>query len=520
MKKLFLFLILLGGCNFLDLDPIDRISSDTYYSSVEEAHQALISCYEPIRRTRISPSKGFPLYSLSLFCTTMSDDANGGAITIQSGNPYQEANLLDVNPARSEAFWARSYSGIARVNNLLDNWSNIQVKPGEESAAQYIQAEAYFLRAHYYFELLRLYENVILTTSGQIGANNFRDFEQEDPHVVYAQATEDFLKAIPLMAESTEAIERGRVHKYGAAAELIKMFMFYTGFYQKDALPLPEGGQFTRTEAIALAEDIMTKGPATLATNYADIFHPVDGDYHPEVLFEIPFMDGEAWPAFTNGLTGNLECRASGPISALGNAFPGSLFGPGWANGTVRRSLVDIFEPQDDRLPATIIDAQTIIDSQGGAPLVIGWQHTGLYSNKYSTHTEIQPAISPNTNYSQNYHYIRLADIYLLAAEMYYDAGNVGKALSLVNDIRGRANASIWNSFANGKESILEERRRELALEGHRYHDLLRQGLNYAKSKLDVKDYQLDEDPDNPVNGDVGKASDFEVTFRTERRGF
>ncbi|WP_082026486.1 RagB/SusD family nutrient uptake outer membrane protein [Flammeovirga sp. OC4] len=526
MKKIYLIFLLLMGCDYLDIQPNDRIPSSQYYNSVDEAYQALLGAYEPIRTMKMNYVDPFPLFSIALFSECMSDNVNGGANKKQTNNPYQEANQFEMSPIRSEAFWRRSYNGISRVNSLFHNWENITIKQGEEARANNILGEAYFLRAHYYFELLRMYENVILTTE-PIDGTSWRSFKQEDPEKVYAQATDDYLKSFELMAETDP--ERGRMSMYASKAELLKMFLFYTGYYEKEALPRTDGSTFTLDNAIALADDIYLNSGKRLLPKYADNFDPLTSNWNDEVLLEIPHVDS-GLPGWTGIKSGNIMCRASGPWGGKGKAFD-ATYADGWANGVPRRKLLSIWDdPNDERKMATILTAEEVEEGQNEDgfdpenaqfPIKIGWQHTGLYNKKYSTFASIQPSIAINLNYGMNHHAIRFADVILMAGELYLRKGNTGKALEYVNLVRTRANAAALAAI--DEETLFAERNRELALEGVRYHDLLRRygqsRLATVKTILDVKNYTPES---NEIDryGEAGKSEDYEIDFKVEQRGF
>ena len=75
-----------------------------------------------------------------------------------------------------------------------------------------------------------------------------------------------------------------------------------------------------------------------------------------------------------------------------------------------------------------------------------------------------------------NRYMLRLPDIILLEAEAYAEQGNGSKAAELVNIVRDRAKLTPVNGSGDMKETVLKERRLELALEGERWFDLVRTG--------------------------------------------
>ena len=161
--------------------------------------------------------------------------------------------------------------------------------------------------------------------------------------------------------------------------------------------------------------------------------------------------------------------------------------------------------------------------------LEAGYTHTGLYNFKYTTHASRKSAVgSAELNWPINYHYIRFADVLLMAAELQLANGSSAKADEYVNMVRARVNMPALSSVT--LDDIYAERRVELGLEGQRYWDLLRRGLSYAKQEIDITGYTIYPPMDTDskyvddklqnLTGDVGVPSDFEVTFDSAKKGF
>ena len=103
----------------------------------------------------------------------------------------------------------------------------------------------------------------------------------------------------------------------------------------------------------------------------------------------------------------------------------------------------------------------------------------------------------------QDYAIIRFADVLLMAAELNLDS-NSGFAQTCLDRVRDRAFKDTAHRVTVTKAAVMNERRLELALEGLRYFDLLRQGLDVTKSAID----------------NTGTNSEFNVTFRKETLGW
>ncbi|PWJ42911.1 RagB/SusD family nutrient uptake outer membrane protein [Sediminitomix flava] len=506
--------------DFLELEPTNSKEADTYFESSTEAYQALIGIYEKLR----SDYKNTIPNSIPILEASMSDDAYVGGDP--SGNDMSWLQDLmrfkgATNSPASEQTWNKCYEGIQRVNTLLANYDDIFFKTTEEDIKNEYKGEATFLRAHFYFELLRLFENVVIVDK-LLRGDEWQQYTQSSPEEVYAFAVKDIIDAIPLMSESLitkDADNSGRLTKYAAMAELIKMYMFYTGVYGVDELPHKDGKPITKQQVMDMAEEIINAGMYSLEEEYENLFN-ANGDYSKEVIFEIPFNNTGSghWGDYSFG---NMMCMMSGPRD-----HDSDLFAPGWGFFPISRDLEASFEKGDKRKSATIVYAKDLIDADGDT-YGVNYNYTGMHSNKYSTHTWNRNPYEFELNWAQNYHYIRLADIILIAAELNVNTDNA-KATSYVNQIRERAGLEPLSSVTLAE--IQQERRVELALEGHRYFDLLRRGLEETAQELTVSSYELTAPShnsasyvnDNGANmtGDIGDPNDFVITFDKSKRGF
>ena len=171
----------------------------------------------------------------------------------------------------------------------------------------------------------------------------------------------------------------------------------------------------------------------------------------------------------------------------------------GWSFATVTQKLVDLMQ-NDPRFKATVL-AQNDIDGN----LIKGYQHTGYFSNKYSSDAEHWGGDGQfEHNRTCNYRVIRYADVLLMAAEL-----GSPNAQQYLDDVRIRVGLE---SITATKENILKERELELALEGIRYFDLLRQGMAVATTELNAQ---------SKIGANyVGDDQIFQVNFNPSTKGF
>ncbi|MBB6463085.1 RagB/SusD family nutrient uptake outer membrane protein [Flammeovirga kamogawensis] len=510
-----LFASISSCSNFLEIKPTNSISKDGFYKNATEAHQSLMGIYEKMR------DDAWGKADFRALDIVLSDDGYAGGGNTGDFWEFKEIKRFQTqttNPAIYD-LWRINYAGIQRANTFLAEYDNINFTDTEAEKEKNYKGEALFLRAHYYFTLVRFFENILLYTD-QVDGENWKTFQQATPKEVYAQIAKDILEAIPLMKETLSDNELGRLTKFAAEAELVKIYMLYTGYYNESVLPVKDGEALTKADIIKYADHIINESGAVLATNYADLFNQ-NGDYNKESLFEIP--------SGSLNDKGNIVCKMSGPRD-----YNSDILSSGWGFGPPSIELADAFEKGDVRKMSTISFAKDLIDqkfTEGQTGLYsINDNFTGMHPFKYTTHTWNKVDVNPDYNYGQNYHYIRLADILLLAAELNLGTDQ-GKAENYFNQVRTRAGLAAKSGIT--LTDIQTERRVELAYEGHRYFDILRRGLSNVANEINVDKKQLNDSPNFPqstdskylngnlnMTGETGNLTDYNVTFDVAKKGF
>jgi hypothetical protein len=161
----------------------------------------------------------------------------------------------------------------------------------------------------------------------------------------------------------------------------------------------------------------------------------------------------------------------------------------GWGFNRPTQNLRFSFEEGDPRLDATIIDLGEILDGveilgDGTTPDVTLDENGNVIEVECYNQKVWIPGSSTNTQFGHNRRIIRFADVLLMAAEALNENGKPGDALIHLNRVRQRArhgnNDILPDVTVTAKDDlrnlILRERRHELALEGHRFWDLVRTG--------------------------------------------
>jgi hypothetical protein len=459
--------LIAGSCSndFLEVKPRGQDLESTYYSTPEQAYAALVSVYDVVGW------QGGNLVTKAGAAMAASDDHGGGG----EGNGDQTFVSWDtftLTPALGPQgnLWSRGFSGIFRGNKLLEKLPEI---PIDESTKTRYAAELKFLRAYFYFDLVRFFKNVPLLTH-TVSPNDMYNVTQAPPADVYAQIEKDLQDAIPDLPMTVPvATEGGRATQGAAVALLGKVYLQQEKF--SDA-------------ATQLAKVNGTPGGSNdygyqLLSDFGKLWKSTsDVKYNSESIFEIGFTNTSNgnWSANGFGSTeGNLLDIMCGPRGYNPKDPSAPDYVSGWSYFPVSQSLVDAMVG-DPRAPYTISDLNKM-KTDGIADFTPGAQNTGYFMEKFAGRVSNKITSLPGNyelNFPQNMYEIRLADTYLMEAEALVrgniDAGTSGtRSYTLFNAVRARVGLSPIDATL---DNIKRERRLELAGEGHRWFDLVRWG--------------------------------------------
>ncbi|MGE4290198.1 MAG: RagB/SusD family nutrient uptake outer membrane protein [Salinivirgaceae bacterium] len=502
MKKYFnllksapIIILLLTSCNddFLERYPLDKEGSANFYQTEENAIMALVSVYDVLGHDETSVSWA-PFVTIS---DILSDDAFAGGGDSNDGAEEDQMNTYDIattNPL-VHAIWIRNYTGIFRANLLMEKIDGVDAS--DEFKAQVV-AECKFLRAYFYLELVRFFENIPLLTETIKGPSQYPQ-PQAPVADVYNQIALDLVEAVAVLPESYSAAEAGRVTKWAAQALLARTYLFYNGVYgaELDA----DGTVVDKAFVLAYLEDLIANSGHDLFPEYETNFK-LAGEFGIESVFEISHGDTPAWWDwnYVRGGEGNLAAQMQGPRVEGGSV----LYDRGWSFAPVSQKLVDDLQG-DPRLEFTVLFEDDIRADEPGVTLNYGYQHTGYFSKKYTSDAEHWGSGGQfELNRTSNIRVIRFSDVLLMAAEL--GSPNAQTYLDRVRDRVGLA------SVPATPENIYAERRLELSLEGIRYFDVLRKGLDYASQEFTVVGL-------NGPNYD-GDQTLYDHTFNPNTKGF
>ncbi len=440
----FLFVFAIYSCSDNYLEEVDRFSidSESYFNSEDDYYNALIGAYDLLHSTYVNVMLG----------EIASDNTLAGGESATDVVGFQQIDDMIHTPVNSNLrdIWNWMFGGVNRANFILE----FQDKTDFEGK-EVILGEARFLRAYYYFELVKWFGPVPLKeTRFQLGEET--SVPRAPITEVYALIEEDLKYAINNL--NYTAPEIGRATKGSAQALLGKAYLYQDKF----------------SEAATVLDNLIANGPYDLVTNYDSIFEEA-GENGIESVFEVQYSDAEG-AGFDC-----LQC-SEGNVAVGFNGirnYSGPQFDSGFSFNVPTQEVVDAFEEGDLREAVAILDIDAWA-AQTGATFGTGHEHTGYFNRKYIARKGDLNTGDQNLTNPNNYRAIRFADVLLMAAEAYNRGGiDDNTAQEYLNRVRERAFGApneVTSTGAALTDAIAHERRVEFVGEGHRFFDLVRTG--------------------------------------------
>ncbi len=456
--SLLLFIMVMASCKkWVDYEPKQdyKITDQDYLKSEDDYRTMEVSVYSPLQWL----NQAVPIADIASDNSVSGGENASDVLGLQQIDDY---TYTADNDYLTE-IWRCAYEGVNRANYLHQfkdkNPAGVAVVfPGKDA----LYGEIYFLRAYYYFTLVKFFGDVPSFVDKRLTLADSRTLKKTARADVYKQIETDLNNAINVLPPTSS--QPGRVTKYAAQALLGKVLLYQNKF---DA-------------AAAMLENVVN-GPFKLVDNFGSIFLQ-SGENGPESVFEIQYSNLSPyynWGAATRG-QGNYSVQQCG-IRGLTGSSP---YAPGWSTNLPTQDLAKAYSPGDQRKDVTVLDIEAYKAANPQFNItyqVAPYKNTGLYNQKYLPRKG-ETSGQPEINYLNNFRTIRFADVLLMAAESNNRASsaNDSKARDYLNRVRRRAFGDLLHDInASGdalKQAIWTERRLELAMEGDRFFDLVRTG--------------------------------------------
>lgn len=504
----FLIFTVACGDDFLTINPQGSLSEDVLTSS-DGIEALLVAAYAALD-TWSGWAVGAPWESANsnwVMGDVYSDDAYKGTDVNDQPpiNPMERYEHQSDNPYVWSK-WAATYDAVSRTNDLIRVLGTSETV-GEPLRTQAL-AEGRFLRGHYHFELKKVYENIPYVDE------NVENFYIPNSGDVWPNIEADLEFAANNLPDDPRNGQKGRATKWVAMATLAKAHMYQNDF----------------AAAKPFLDQIINSGRFQLTEQYHDNFR-ISGDNNVESIFQYQASVNGA--SFGTGNFGDILnfTHTGGPGGCCGFHQPSQNLVNAHKTTADGFPVFDGFNDVDVKNDQGILSTEPFTPTdipldprldwsvgRRGIPYLDWGDHNsnwvrdqsygGPYSPKKMVYYQAEAGSGNQVGYwggglsANNYSFIRYADVLLWRAEVAVEDGDLNRARELVNIVRGRAaNPDNWvtrddgsaaanyvistypegheafSSQSNARQAVRTERRIELAMEGHRFFDLVRWGI-------------------------------------------
>ncbi|PPL02873.1 RagB/SusD family nutrient uptake outer membrane protein [Parapedobacter indicus] len=440
------FPIILSCTGLLDENPETFIDPNRFYRNIDEATAATYGIYDMLPSMYRNP-----------YMTAFADvSSNSFKVTSASATDFQPFDIHSISSSNDllTNFWEASYRGINRANAVLDRISNVE---GDQNRKNEIVGEAKFLRALFYFNLVRLFGDVPLSLHETVALTDL-NLARTPLTEVYHQIVDDLLDAKNQLPAFPR--QAGRADLYAATALLSKVYLTIMDY----------------PNAAKMAEEVILSGKHDLWGHYREAFLEKN-DNGKESIFAVQFRKD------VDGL--NLNQWA---LSPLLNSYVagGSLLDL----MEITDELLNGYEEGDQRKDLNAVSQYITADNKVINFQALCFKYTdGIFTDK------AEPAFNNAGNSGVNYQILRYADVLLIFAEAQNEiSGPTPAAYDAINRVRRRAfglpldipsrHDLMELSKETFREAIWQERFLELPFEGNQWFDLIRTGR--AEATLDI----------------------------------
>lgn len=443
MKKILFILLsafVLGSCDFLDEESKTQIPLDNYFNDEEEAMLFLYGAYYQVRNTVFGTD-------FMYLTDTMTDNIDYSSTNVdRKGVAYL---TLNVNNSLVKNVWGKFYAAVEQCNILIDQ---LERRPDLSPAnSDNIIAEAKFIRAWAYFNLVQLWGDVPLMTVPvySVKEDNIRP-ERSSVDAVYSTIISDMEWVATITEEkpSVISVSSGVGYPLTISRAAAKTLLAQMYLARKEYMNVIETLKL-------FADGTQVNEDYGLCSQYKYIFdtrYKEIEERKKEILWEI---SAKSEDKYNN--TWHREVAPSELKGASGEKIEGAT--SGYQSYTPSYDLFNSYDTDDMRYRQTYQ-----ITSSSKPHFLKGYDVAALNQN----------LAGPNVIL------LRTADAYLMLAEAYNELGAPDKAVFFLNLVRSRATLTGLDATLSHDEladAILNERRWEFAGEGaYRLYDLRRTG--------------------------------------------
>ncbi|MCH5597012.1 RagB/SusD family nutrient uptake outer membrane protein [Niabella ginsengisoli] len=465
--SIFVIAVILSSCKkFLEENPQSFISEDQFYKTQDDAIAAINAVYFMLN------SGGIQTPYNTLFNTGMnmgSDDEDPGPGATSADVRSLSVQSQSSSNLRIYEIWQQHYSAIKRANVALDKIPQIDF---DEDLKNRLLHEAKFLRALYYFNLVRLYGGVPLITSYQtyISPGDYA-VARSSAEEVYAQIEKDLTEAASELPDKYSGSDIGRATAGAAKSLLAKVYL------TEASIPLKNTSKYAN--AVKIAEEALSPKDGGTGTYGYDLINSYEQVFLPAYKNGIEHIFSAQFKSNSLG-QGNSEASRpilSGVPGLRGNYAHMVRY---YKNGNDNFfNIYKIYNPKDQRRDVTFVRYFTSPTNGKRYALPLNNSAVPNDSTPFFNKLWDPDAQAVPTESASNVAIIRYADLLLIHAEAENELnGPTAKAYKSINRIRNRAGLPDLTSGLTKdqfRDSVYLDRRLELVFEYQRWFDLIRQ---------------------------------------------
>jgi len=444
MKKLIFSMVTMAifmiSCskNFIEIAPVSTVSVDLVYKTDKDFADAVTGIYAVFQGEYAN---------MWQYGDVRGDDTRSGLVsnlTVSDMDKFILNNDADILTSS----WRNYYKIIDRANNVLTKITNADANVVKNKGRY--TGEAKFLRALAYFNLVRIFGDVPLTTAPVTVDASYKTRRSSTDTIYNSLIIPDLLDAATTLPNVYTGADIGRATKGAAKSLLGKVYLTVHDF----------------AKAEAKLQEVTTMGYALLP-KYNDLFDYTKNEHHSEYIFDIEYEEGiNEGSIFTTQFS--LSFQGGGTLATIMASYYGLPAAGGGDQGCPTDQLFAAFDSTDLRKGISVAKGLTV----NGVYTPISTTGIGSFTLKYMV-----PMNKANDSRA-NWKVIRYADVILMYAEALNENGKTTEALTWLNKVRTRAGVANYAALTkdDAREKIYLERRLELSMEGHRWFDLVRTG--------------------------------------------
>lgn len=423
---IFSLVVFLSCESNLETEPQQSVSTDAAFETLSDFTNAVNGLYTALLQDRYY-GRNFP--------ALMDGSSDNGNIPAGAGARLTVYYTMDLNPTNTSVTnWTQAYNVIGRTNQIINRIDDI---PGEQNTRNVLKGQAYFVRALCHFDMMRVYAQDYNFTADHshlgvpyVTGNEIGSPTRDDAATVFENILSDLGDAESLLATQVSVNLADRVSRMAALALRARVHL-YMGDYSSalaDADAVINSGNYTLSDYIIL--DGGGNPDPTQIDNWSTVIPMTESILEFQVT--------------TNEFSG--DARNVGLLEGLAAIYNRV---DGYGDLGPSQNIVDLYDANDVRSAWYL--------NTGGVNFVNKYPGNDGNAREFTTPV------------------LRLSEMVLIRAEALARTGQDGSAQTAVNLITARANAPAINSTGTTLvQDILDERRRELAFEGHRYGDIKR----------------------------------------------